>query len=543
MQETLWQRVKEGLEWFDGAIGEGEEEEEAGRIAGNKGGGRRRGFEQALERYYPKFRVIHRDLLPSALEPSTRRALEVLKDQMGWFRRDYVWVKGKVTQTMVTRLLVGERGCTYKYKGLRLFCRSWETEAAKVPDSACHALAEIRRLNEVLKEKSRKQHECFMARGEGSGEGAVEGGVNSFNATLINYFDESIANHVETRPEPYYGMGRCCISWHADDGVVEQSAIAVYNVIERAEKGEEEELGEVWKVGLKVKWEVDTPGVAVPMVNGDAYVMLSGFNEKNQHCVVCGRGSRFSSTHRVCPQEDMYHNFYCRCRETFLQLHFPWNARGVLQEGEERRACLSKIVASLDALEDLHDQLEFEWLRQFHFQYFDLPPSELDDYWVEVIHVLADLWQRMEIVVWIWISCCRRKSFMVGGKELRDRLERLRQLTSQQKGQGQEVQSSLPFLMKKLLRSEGAGGGREAAGEKAIPEDALELVKATLARRLQKRQEHRIWWEENFRKRLSMGRGGEQREGGKRKRKEGRADGLGFSLLPANLNSLVSTLK
>ena len=40
-----------------------------------------------------------------------------------------------------------------------------------------------------------------------------------------------------------------------------------------------------------------------------------------------------------------------------------------------------------------------------------------------------------------------------------------------------------------------------------------------------------------------MGRGGEQREGGKRKRKEGRADGLGFSLLPANLNSLVSTLK
>lgn len=223
---------------------------------------------------------------------------QVLKDEMGWFRRDYVWVKGKVTQTMVTRLLVGERGCTYKYKGLRLFCRSWETEAAQVPRSACHALEvrggltgefgamtsldvqEIRRLNEVLKEKSREQHECSMARGEGSGEGAVEGGFYNFNATLINYFDESIANHVETRPEPYYGMGRCCISWHADDGVVEQSAIAVYNVIERSEEVEEEELGEVWKVGLKVKWEVDTPGVAVPMVNGDAYVMLSGFNEK-----------------------------------------------------------------------------------------------------------------------------------------------------------------------------------------------------------------------------------------------------------------------
>jgi len=39
--------------------------------------------------------------------------------------------------------------------------------------------------------------------------------------------------------------------------------------------------------------------VAVPMADGEAYVMLPGFNERHQHCVLAGAGPRFSSTHRV----------------------------------------------------------------------------------------------------------------------------------------------------------------------------------------------------------------------------------------------------
>ena len=54
-----------------------------------------------------------------------------------------------------------------------------------------------------------------------------------------------------------------------------------------------------WKVGLKVSWDVETPAVAVPMYDREAYVMLPGFNQAHQHCVIVGTDARFSSTHRV----------------------------------------------------------------------------------------------------------------------------------------------------------------------------------------------------------------------------------------------------
>jgi len=67
------------------------------------------------------------------------------------------------------------------------------------------------------------------------------------------------------RGEPYYGLGDMAVSWHADDGLLEGSAIAVYNAMPAphniGDAAEEKHDDVPWRVGLKVAWDVETPAV------------------------------------------------------------------------------------------------------------------------------------------------------------------------------------------------------------------------------------------------------------------------------------------
>ncbi|KAJ1495429.1 FTO catalytic domain-containing protein, partial [Baffinella frigidus] len=526
-QVRLWELREKvragGLDWVDGSVDE--------RFAG------------VLVESYPRFRVLSKDCFPEGQEGRAGAALEALRSAPGVFRTDHVWVRGGLTQTRVLRVLLGDPGVTYRYKDLRLFAVPWSSPPGEPEgweeDALNGACAEIRVLNGSLQASALAS----------LGEGPPADGAYTFNVALINLLDETDSRADMTTVEPYYGMGRMAVSWHADDGVLPGSSIAVYNfmppfdgdpflhpltyrpaepatpagigagggtetlmdfaasasgghaetmldidsadlatplhladtpvVLSAASGGHGETMmdlaasvghietvldkgaassiktksfrdtplaetpvdfaasgghgeagpiserrdetgqllldkqsiavhlaggghdetvlvarttGQVdkgadidsacmtpetthfaaaatdapnaagddidgvggesaaWKVGLKVAWDIKTPAVAVPMVSGEGYVMLAGFNEAHQHCVISGDARRFSSTHRVADPE-----------------------RSTLGYIEER--CLEALKLSRephpDALRvfmEVHTELEAEWLRQFYFQ-------------------------------------------------------------------------------------------------------------------------------------------------------------------------------
>ena len=110
----------------------------------------------------------------------------------------------------------------------------------------------------------------------------------------------------------------------------------------------------LWKIGLKVAWDIVVPGVAVEIEDGDSYFMLGDCNTVNQHCVLSGSASRFSSTHRNGLTEGM----------TWTGIHDAFAAAlNVADANDDDDDDDAMAWAVRNA--QLHTDVEEQWIRQF----------------------------------------------------------------------------------------------------------------------------------------------------------------------------------
>ncbi|XP_057285561.1 alpha-ketoglutarate-dependent dioxygenase FTO isoform X4 [Pezoporus wallicus] len=348
-------------------------------------------FHQLWKSKYSKLIFRKSDTVPEELHQMVQEGFLTLREHDCFFQ-DLVRIKGKDFVTPVSRILIGNPGCTYKYLNTRLFTVPWPNEGYDIKycspqiHDACKALI---RLNDYLHIEAVKALQDFLETKEINDTTVIyreqnfatslteKGSVSkdqssccvrvdnymslknrtSYNVTLLNYMDP--LQMLYLKQEPYFGMGDMAVSWHHDENLVERSTVAVYSyscegsaVAERDEQTLKGRDPAVWHVGLKVAWDIETPGLAMPLHQGDCYLMLDDLNMTHQHCVLAGFSPRFSSTHRVA-------------------------------------------------------EVEFEWLRQFWFQ--GKRYLKCTDWWLKPIAKLEEFWRKMEIMTSLVLSEFRKE--------------------------------------------------------------------------------------------------------------------------------------
>ena len=160
-----------------------------------------------------------------------------------------------LARTRVTRCLIGKRGITYKYLGLRMFAFPWRGSKAS---AAC---AQMRKMSRRL---ARRAEAC----------GAAAGSAR-FNLVLLN----RMAPEAAPKQEKVYGMGGVSVSWHADSSLQDFSAISVY-VAEHAARDSNFASpppppappggggGAPWRVALRVVRDVEGPTMRAALQSG-----------------------------------------------------------------------------------------------------------------------------------------------------------------------------------------------------------------------------------------------------------------------------------
>ncbi|XP_025924649.1 alpha-ketoglutarate-dependent dioxygenase FTO isoform X8 [Apteryx rowi] len=340
------------------------------------------GFHQLWKTKYSKLIFRKSDAIPEELHRVVQEGFLTLRKHDCFFQ-DLVRIKGKDFVTPVSRILIGNPGCTYKYLNTRLFTVPWPTEGYEIKycspqiHDACKALIKLndylhieavqalqgqnssetketkdslvidreQNFDASIKEKGsvlKDQSSCYVS----DDDYTSLKNRTSFNLTLLNYMDP--LQMLYLKQEPYFGMGNMAVSWHHDENLVARSTVAVYSYScegSAVEESNEQILNgrdpAVWHVGLKVAWDIETPGLAIPLHQGDCYLMLDDLNMTHQHCVLAGFLPRFSSTHRVA-------------------------------------------------------DVEFEWLRQFWFQ--GKRYLKCTDWWLKPMARLEEFWRKMEVM-------------------------------------------------------------------------------------------------------------------------------------------------
>ncbi|XP_050970653.1 alpha-ketoglutarate-dependent dioxygenase FTO [Labeo rohita] len=288
------------------------------------------------------------------------------------------------------------------------------------------------RLVEEKQEKEKEEEEeedsgqgCSHSSPPSSAPPPDVAGLVQFNITLINYMDPTAMTQL--KEEPYYGMGKMAVGWHHDENLVPLSPVAVYSYScpaepknegvtekdgegqnkekEKEKKGEgtsKEELkveGEVsekeevqkekacWRVGLKVAWDIHTPGLALPLQSGDCYYMTDDLNRTHQHCVLAGDTARFSSTHRVVQ--------CCTGTLDYIQKRSSEALENLHTDPEKNTKSLKSLLPSaLQHIEDIHNEVEFEWLRQYWFQ--GRRYARFCSWWTKPMEQMEKDWKEME---------------------------------------------------------------------------------------------------------------------------------------------------
>uniref|UniRef100_A0A7M4E5E0 Alpha-ketoglutarate-dependent dioxygenase FTO n=1 Tax=Crocodylus porosus TaxID=8502 RepID=A0A7M4E5E0_CROPO len=393
-------------------------------------------FHQLWKTKYSKLILRTSDTVPKGLHQVVQDAFLTLQKH-GCLFQDLIRIKGKDFFTPVSRILIGNPGCTYKYLNTRLFTVPWPVEGSKIkycnPEmfDACNALMKLNdylhnEAVQALKEQSlsetKETKDAGVTNKEQDFSTCVEGertiledqsssyvprtdcinlkNKTSYNLTLLNYMDP--LQMLYLKQEPYFGMGNMAVSWHHDENLVESSTVAVYSysckdpVINR---NQQEDLRgrdpAVWHVGLKVAWDIKTPGLALPLHPGDCYFMLDDLNMTHQHCVLAGWPPRFSSTHRVAECSRGTLEYIFRQCETALQ--------NLQAESESVALSLKSLeVTIVKEVEGIHNEVEFEWLRQFWFQ--GKRYRKCTDWWFEPMAKLEEFWKKMEIMTSLVLS-------------------------------------------------------------------------------------------------------------------------------------------
>uniref|UniRef100_A0A3P9MN84 Alpha-ketoglutarate-dependent dioxygenase FTO n=1 Tax=Oryzias latipes TaxID=8090 RepID=A0A3P9MN84_ORYLA len=222
-------------------------------------------------------------------------------------------------------------------------------------------------------------------------------GPAKFNVTLLNYMDPAKTSHL--KEEPYYGMGKMAVGWHHDENLISNSPVAVYNYSYHNDKGESSEGGTgektCWRIGLKVAWDIHTPGLMVPLESGDCYYMRDNLNSTHQHCVLAGETARFSSTHRVaeCSRGTLTY-IQSRCQEALSNLQTD------PETGSHSLLTMQPIT--LQNCEEIHNEVEFEWLRQFWFQ--GQRYTRFCSWWSGPMEQLEKDWRLMEKMTKLFLA-------------------------------------------------------------------------------------------------------------------------------------------
>ncbi|KAJ7994889.1 hypothetical protein DPEC_G00254140 [Dallia pectoralis] len=219
-----------------------------------------------------------------------------------------------------------------------------------------------------------------------------------FNVTLLNYMDPSSMSQL--KEEPYYGMGKMAVGWHHDENLVSLSPVAVYSYsCHDNDKGVSSEEGPVekrcWRIGLKVAWDIHTPGLTLPLQSGDCYYMRDDLNRTHQHCVLAGDAARFSSTHRVaeCSTGTLDY-IQSRCREALTNLRTDPDTGAY--------SLLSRLPVDMQCYEEIHNEVEFEWLRQYWFQ--GQRYTRFCSWWSGPMEQLEKDWKKLELMTQLFLS-------------------------------------------------------------------------------------------------------------------------------------------
>ncbi|KAM9764752.1 alpha-ketoglutarate-dependent dioxygenase FTO isoform 2-T2 [Menidia menidia] len=222
-------------------------------------------------------------------------------------------------------------------------------------------------------------------------------GPVKFNVTLLNYMDP--AQMSQLKEEPYYGMGKMAVGWHHDENLITHSPVAVYSYSCHDDKGESSEGGSgekaCWRIGLKVAWDIHTPGLTLPLESGDCYYMRDDLNSTHQHCVLTGDSARFSSTHRVaeCSSGTLTY-IQSRCQEALSNLHTDPETGS--------HSLLTLQPTTLQNCEEIHNEVEFEWLRQYWFQ--GQRYARFCSWWTRPMEQLEKDWKLMETMTMLFLA-------------------------------------------------------------------------------------------------------------------------------------------
>ncbi|XP_033012760.1 alpha-ketoglutarate-dependent dioxygenase FTO isoform X1 [Lacerta agilis] len=387
------------------------------------------GFHQLWKTKYSKLILRTAEKIPKEVHEEVQEAFLTLQKHDCFFQ-DLVRIKGKDFVTPVSRILIGNPGCTYKYLNTRLFTVPWPVEGYEINYShpeiskACKALIKlncylhresIQALQEQnLAETKGMEDSPVIDRHQDYATSITEMGSipqdqspshvpendhshlkerTSYNLSLLNYMDPQQMPFL--KQEPYFGMGKMAVSWHHDENLVEGSTVAVYSysceepaadiIEEKAPSGRDPA---VWHVGLKVAWDIKNPGLAVPLYPGDCYFMLDDLNMTHQHCVLAGLLPRFSSTHRV-----------AECSQGTLPYILD-QCNAALQNlcTDTHLSCptLKSLDVDIKQVEETHNEVEFEWLRQFWFQ--GKRYRKCTDWWDKPMAALEEFWRKLELM-------------------------------------------------------------------------------------------------------------------------------------------------
>uniref|UniRef100_H3D7X0 Alpha-ketoglutarate-dependent dioxygenase FTO n=1 Tax=Tetraodon nigroviridis TaxID=99883 RepID=H3D7X0_TETNG len=378
-----------------------------------------RGFQQLWDSSYSGLVLRRSCSLPAELHAQVQAALLTLRKK-GCLLRDLVRVRDRDVFTNVSRALLGDQGHTYRYLDTRLFAIPWHNEDAEVKGqnccdadlrAACKALWELNNFfcSDVakLKEGDRLAH---CAKGETETKQAEQGETESkhsedsknseggdsesqkrFNVTLLNYMDPPAMTQL--KEEPYYGMGKMAVGWHHDENLITHSPVAVYSyschddkVLKENDNGFVHRRHNIFYAPFVVGW----PILDLPVHRGDCYSSADDLNSTHQHCVLAGDTARFSSTHRMaeCSNGTLTY-IQSKCQEALSNLH--------TDPETGFHSLLALLPTTLQRCEEIHNEVEFEWLRQYWFQ--GQRYTRFCSWWTKPMEQLEKDWKLMEMMV------------------------------------------------------------------------------------------------------------------------------------------------
>ncbi|KAE8607932.1 hypothetical protein XENTR_v10011331 [Xenopus tropicalis] len=336
---------------------------------------------------YSKLTLLQAKHINADLHHTVQNAFLSLLDN-GCLFQDLVRLKGKDILTPVSRILIGRPGYTYKYLNTRLFAVPWINDELNTQYCTRNLLDTYKAFSDLNKflysqtvnelQKLRKAHknDCFQhfdykeqVKSDKrpctlNNENKELHSLEPFNVTLINYMDPRDMPCL--KEEPYFGMGKMAVSWHHDENLVEQSTVAVYN-----------------------------------------FSYQDDLNKTHQHCVIAGCQPRFSSTHRVAESSrDTFQYIKSQCNSALQNLHMDPDTGAAALKSLEPRV--------LGQTEEIHNEVEFEWLRQFWFQ--GKRYNKCTTFWKEAMTELENHWKQMETMTSLVLKAIENENLTVDEK-------------------------------------------------------------------------------------------------------------------------------